>query len=68
VAASPYPWAMPQASAKPGKPTKVNRTRKNQHKEPTPVFKTPCDCAKPIVPMNLLTANEVSGDLKIMTT
>ncbi|KAH8702699.1 hypothetical protein GQ44DRAFT_732791 [Phaeosphaeriaceae sp. PMI808] len=63
VAATPYPWAAPQGSLvtetkpKPNR-TKVNRTRKNPHKEPTPTFKLGCDCAKPIIPMNLLSANE----------
>ncbi|KAF1850606.1 uncharacterized protein K460DRAFT_18255 [Cucurbitaria berberidis CBS 394.84] len=68
VSATPYPWAQPQASLVPvhsGKPgkhhnatKKGNRTRKNPHKEPTPTFKLGCDCARPIVPMDLLNENE----------
>ncbi|KAF1912935.1 hypothetical protein BDU57DRAFT_458000 [Ampelomyces quisqualis] len=63
VAANPHPWAAPQASlvpsasGKPNRPQKGNRTRHHHH-EPTPTFKTPCKCAKPIIPMNLLNANE----------
>lgn len=67
VTATPYPWARPQAadvavaSTRPhDKYHKLNRTKKNPHKEPTPTFKLACNCAKPIVPVNLLTANEVS--------
>lgn len=61
VAATPYPWAAPQASIVPssGRPRR-NRTDKNTHKEPTPTFKTSCECVKPIVPINLLSANEAS--------
>jgi hypothetical protein len=62
VAATPHPWAA-QASVSPSsRPhAKGNKTHKHTHKEPTPVFKEPCDCQKPIIPMNLLSANEVSG-------
>tara|TARA_R110002003_G_scaffold822_2_gene21637 strand:- start:19819 stop:20112 length:294 start_codon:yes stop_codon:yes gene_type:complete len=68
VTATPYPWAAPQASLVPT-PSRThngthggNGTRKNPHKEPVPTFKTECECAKPIVPLNLLNANEVSGE------
>lgn len=65
VAASPWPWAAPQAdlvntaAKKTPNRTKTNRTRKNTHKEPTPIFKAPCECDTPIVPVNLLDSNEV---------
>ncbi|KAH7359787.1 hypothetical protein BKA66DRAFT_552505 [Pyrenochaeta sp. MPI-SDFR-AT-0127] len=59
VSASPFAFAEPQASLV---PTPIsadsNRTQKNVHKEPTPVFKLPCDCAQPIIPMNLLSTQE----------
>ncbi|CAO2653596.1 Nn.00g030070.m01.CDS01 [Neocucurbitaria sp. VM-36] len=68
ISASPYPWAEPQASLVPtvsdtpgghhNGSGKGNRTHKNPHKEPTPTFKLACDCARPIVPMNLLSENE----------
>ncbi|KAF2747858.1 hypothetical protein M011DRAFT_477025 [Sporormia fimetaria CBS 119925] len=40
------------------RPTRTRRPR--PHKEPTPTFKTvkPCECIKPIIPINLLTARE----------
>ncbi|KAF2196598.1 hypothetical protein GQ43DRAFT_382902 [Delitschia confertaspora ATCC 74209] len=38
-------------------PTKT-RWHHNPHKEPTPSFKQNCDCAKPIVPIDLLTPAE----------
>ncbi|KAF2279272.1 uncharacterized protein EI97DRAFT_439648 [Westerdykella ornata] len=47
----------PSASGRP-RPT---RTRKHKpHKEPTPTFKPvkPCECIKPIIPVNQLTAKE----------
>jgi hypothetical protein len=65
VAATPHAWAEPQGSLVPtpsgtrNKPHK-NRTRHHVHKEPTPTFKESCECPKPIVPVNLLSANEVS--------
>jgi hypothetical protein len=67
VAANPFPWAAPQASIvpsakKPNRTQRGNRTSHHHH-EPTPVFKQPCNCPKPIVPINLLTANEVSAEL-----
>ncbi|KAF2023958.1 hypothetical protein EK21DRAFT_79741 [Setomelanomma holmii] len=64
VAANPYPWAAPQASVLPAPSSthngthKGNRTRKNPHKEPIPTFTTGCECQKPVVPINLLDANE----------
>ncbi|KAH7084382.1 hypothetical protein FB567DRAFT_80664 [Paraphoma chrysanthemicola] len=60
VAATPHPWAAPQASLlpTPSRTQKGNRTRKNPHKEPVPTFKTGCECAKPIVPLNLLSVKE----------
>jgi hypothetical protein len=65
VAANPFAWAAPQASVLPsaGKPNRTHRGNRtsHHHHEPTPVFKQPCDCPKPIVPINLLTANEVSA-------
>jgi hypothetical protein len=65
VAATPYPWAAPRASLVPS-PKKHNRTQRgnktriHHHHEATPTFKQPCECAKPIVPVNLLNTNEVS--------
>lgn len=69
VAASPWPWAQPQADLAPaatasGKPKrnathKLNRTKTHHHKEPTPAFKEACDCPDPIVPVNILSDNEV---------
>lgn len=58
--ATPYPWAAPQASLAPTPSgvRKHNRTHRNRHKEPTPTFKEGCECAMPVVPMNLLSANE----------
>ncbi|KAF2818851.1 hypothetical protein CC86DRAFT_151440 [Ophiobolus disseminans] len=63
VTATPHPWAAPQASLVPTPSrgrnrTHKNRTHKNPHKEPTPTFQAPCECPKPIVPMNLLSENE----------
>lgn len=69
VSDNPFAWAAPQASVVPvanGVPGyKFNRTRQgnhthNLHKEATPTFKQGCDCATPIVPVNLLSLNEVS--------
>jgi hypothetical protein len=58
--ATPYPWAAPQGSIAPAPSgtRKHNRTHRNRHKEPTPTFKKGCECAMPVVPMNLLSANE----------
>ncbi|KAH7385315.1 hypothetical protein DE146DRAFT_197543 [Phaeosphaeria sp. MPI-PUGE-AT-0046c] len=63
VAATPHPWAAPQASLVPTASSKPNRTHRgnrtsHHHHERTPTFKQPCDCPKPIVPMDLLSANE----------
>lgn len=74
VAASPFPWAMPQfegtISAIAPTPTqgrngssRGNATatgHHNPHKEPTPTFKLGCDCAKPIIPVDQLSPTEVS--------
>ncbi|KAL6704065.1 hypothetical protein ACN47E_008829 [Coniothyrium glycines] len=61
VSASPHAWAAPAASLAPTASSapghKRNRTR-HHHKEPTPVFELPCNCQKPVVPVNLLSANE----------
>jgi hypothetical protein len=65
VAANPYPWAKPAASIAPtpkqNRTSRGNRTHHHHH-EKTPTFKQPCECQKPVVPINLLTANEVSDD------
>ncbi|KAF2265903.1 hypothetical protein CC78DRAFT_542866 [Lojkania enalia] len=53
--ASPFPY--PELSPKPNATTPA---RHNPHKEPTPTFKLACDCAKPIVPIDQLTASEVA--------
>ncbi|KAG9195383.1 hypothetical protein G6011_00504 [Alternaria panax] len=60
VLATPYPWAAPQASIAPtpSGTRKHNRTHKNRHKESTPTFKEGCECTMPVVPINLLSANE----------
>jgi hypothetical protein len=56
--ATPHPWAAP-AAASSVVPTPVQRNRTHHHHhEKTPTFKEPCECAMPIVPMNLLSANE----------
>jgi hypothetical protein len=65
VAASPWPWAQPAATIKPT-PAKHNRTGSgnrthHHHHEKTPTFKQPCECQKPVVPVNLLSENEVSA-------
>lgn len=65
--ATPYPWAAPQASLVPhpkhnATHPKGNRTHK-PHREPTPTFKQKCNCPKPIIPLNLLSENEVSAVL-----
>lgn len=59
--ATPYPWAQPQSgvltSAKGSQ--KPNRTHKHHHhKEPTPILKQACKCNMPVIPNNLLNANE----------
>jgi len=76
VAAKPWPWAAPAASlgptanAPPNKTHRGNRT-KHHHHEHTPTFKEPCNCPQPIVPMNLLSENEVwelsCGSLNTLT-
>lgn len=70
ASANPFAWAAPQASLVPtasGTPgrhgngsRKGNRTHRNPHKEPTPTFKLGCECPKPVVPVNLLSENEVT--------
>jgi hypothetical protein len=67
VAAKPWPWAAPAASLVPSASGKAphNKTHRgnrttHHHHEQTPTFKMACDCQKPIVPMNLLSENEVS--------
>jgi hypothetical protein len=57
VAATPHPWA---AQASVVASHKGNKTHKHTHHEPTPVFKEPCECLKPVIPENLLSAKEVS--------
>jgi hypothetical protein len=59
AAATPHPWAAQASVVASPRAHKGNKTHKHVHKEPTPVFKEPCDCQKPIIPMNLLSANEV---------
>jgi hypothetical protein len=66
VAAKPWPWAAPAASIVPTANKPHNRTQRgnrtsHHHHEPTPTFKQACDCPQPIVPMNLLSQNEVSA-------
>jgi hypothetical protein len=65
VAANPYPWAAPQASLAPTPKSPHNKTHRgnethHHHHEKTPTFKQPCNCQKPVVPVNLLSENEVS--------
>jgi hypothetical protein len=56
------PLPLPTVPVKLPNPTK---TRRRKHKEPTPTFKVakPCECIKPIVPINMFTPREVSDIL-----
>ncbi|PVI01830.1 hypothetical protein DM02DRAFT_613362 [Periconia macrospinosa] len=69
VLASPHPFAHPAAVAIPQSapsdtPSSNNGTQprkgghKNRHKEHTPVFRTPCECVKPMMPMGILSEKE----------
>ncbi|KAF1936229.1 hypothetical protein EJ02DRAFT_387755 [Clathrospora elynae] len=57
--AKSFPSAQPAARTV---PTPAGGRSRNQthhhHHERTPTFTTPCDCPKPIVPYDLLSANE----------
>lgn len=66
--ASPFPWADAAAATSvasmpvPSNGTSPTRTgHHNPHKEPTPTFKTGCNCQKPIMPIDMLTEDEVSS-------
>ncbi|CAA9960519.1 hypothetical protein P3342_006015 [Pyrenophora teres f. teres] len=58
--ASPHVFApratvVPSSNGKGGGSRKHNHTR---HKEHTPTFKETCNCQLPVIPANLLSANE----------
>ncbi|KAH9871165.1 hypothetical protein J1614_006741 [Plenodomus biglobosus] len=61
VSANPFAWAAPQAgavaSASAAPKRKGNRTH-HHHKEPTPTFRQTCQCQMPVIPANMLSANE----------
>jgi hypothetical protein len=40
--------------------TRTHHGHRNPHKEPTPTFKTSCDCEKPVIPAGVFNDKEVS--------
>jgi hypothetical protein len=67
VAATPFPWAQPQVTSAPvpvvsvrPNATKTRSNHHHHHKEPTPSFKLGCECPQAIIPVDKLSASEVS--------
>ena len=55
--ASPHEFA-PRASVVPQATSGSRKHNHTHHKEHTPTFKEACNCQLPVIPANLLTANE----------
>jgi hypothetical protein len=48
------------ASSTTANATRTHHGHRNPHKEPTPTFKTSCDCERPVIPAGVFNDKEVS--------